>query len=197
MTQRAIHGEYLYFVTANVQNRRWFFVTQRRADKLGQAIQICCKLKHFDLLAYCILPNHVHLLVRKLSEEEVKQRLGVTTTSQRKLGSMRCEGCEGDNGLPKNSHLFLYRRLPSRRSVTKPYTLSDLMHSIKSTFSQSLHQGKFWQHRSNFRIIENKEYFCRVVDYIQYNYRKMKLDENYGRSPFMFIDWDVIQRTVG
>lgn len=65
MTQRAIDGDYTYFVTANVQDQRWFFTTQERAATLGQTIQTCCRLKNFELLAYCILPNHVHLLVSK------------------------------------------------------------------------------------------------------------------------------------
>lgn len=93
MTQRAIDGEYIYFVTANVQDRRWYFVTDERAGKLGQAIQTCCRMKAFDLLQYCILPNHMHLLVRKIPETEVVGQ----KQAQRRLGSLRC-GTGGELG---------------------------------------------------------------------------------------------------
>lgn len=187
-------------MTANVQDRRWFFVTSERAETLGQTIRTCCVMKKFDLLAYCILPNHVHLLVRKLPADE---NLRSAPTAQRTLGSARCaEKTESFEAEPlPNANAFLfprflfpYRRLPSRRSLKKRPTLSDLMHSIKSTFSQHLHQGRFWQHRSNFRIVETEEYLSNVIEYIRYNYRKMDLSELYGQLPFMCIDESTIQR---
>ena len=175
MTQRAIDGDFVYFVTVNVKNRRWYFVLPERAEKLGQAIQTCCRIKQFELLAYCILPNHVHLLVRKLRLDEAP--------AHRTLGSVRCEKVATEK-----CFLYPHRRLPSRRSIEKRPTLSDLMHSIKSTFSQTLRQGSFWQHRSNFRIIESDEYLRNGVEYIRYNYRKMALPERYSQPPFVFLD---------
>lgn len=68
------------------------------------------------------------------------------------------------------------------------------MHSMKSTFSQHLHQGKFWQHRSNFRIIETDRRLANTVNYVIYNYRKMNLPEWYGQAPFLFVDWNRIKK---
>lgn len=188
MTQRAIDGNYIYFVTANVQNRRWFFVSPERAAKLGQVIQTCCRLKRFGLLAYCILPNHIHLLVGKTGVDEA---LGGTGTAQRTLERARCEKGKPDSTIS----LFPHRRLSSRRcGPNQRYTLSDLMKSIKGTFSRTLPKGKFWQHRSNFRIVESEEYLGNVIEYIRYNYRKMNLPEKYGQPLFVFIDQSAIRR---
>jgi REP element-mobilizing transposase RayT len=183
MPQRAIDGEYIYFVTANVKDRRWYFVNPERSMKLSQAIQTCCVMKRFELLAYCILPNHVHLLVRKMQVGEIND--------QRMLGSMRW-GNE-KTLVATQSHtdgVFLYphRRLPSRRSLEHRPTLSDLMHSIKSTFSQTLKQGPFWQHRSYVRTVEDENYLANLIEYMRFNYTKMKLPESYGKPPFVFID---------
>lgn len=223
MTQRAIDGNYIYFVTANVQDRRWFFASSERAAKLGQAIQTCCRLKHFHLLAYCILPNHIHVLVRKTEAKEVPEGTGL---AQRTLESMRCEetaafspatttdasaflfpqrtlerarceraGRHADNAFPSSQFLFPHRRLSSRRcGPSQRYTLSDLMKSIKGTFSRTLAKGKFWQHRSNFRIVEDESYFANVIEYIRFNYTKMNLPERYGEAPFVFIDQSAIDR---
>jgi hypothetical protein len=173
MTQRAIDGDHLYFVTASVQNRQWFFVTKERAATLGQAIETCCRMKMFELLAYCILPNHIHLLVRKMP--------------QRTLERVRCEIRDQ---IGSDAYLFPHRRLSSRRSVNIIFrpTLSDLMKSIKGTFSRTLPKGTFWQHRSNFRIIETERYLSNVVDYVRWNYQKMNLPESYGQHPYVFID---------
>ncbi len=81
-----------------------------------------------------------------------------------------------------------------RGEPDQQYTLSDLMKSVKGTFSRTQPKGKFWHHRSNFRIIESEEYFGNVIEYIQYNYRKMNLPERYGEAPFVFIDQNAIHR---
>jgi len=65
MTQRAIDGSYIYFVTTNTTYRRWIFDPPGQAQKLGQMIRTVASERYFDLPAYCILPNHIHLLVRK------------------------------------------------------------------------------------------------------------------------------------
>ena len=199
MTQRAIDGDYIYFVTANVQSGRWFFVSPERAERLGRAIQTCCAMKNFDLLAYCILPNHVHLLVRKPGMEMLGQA-SIANRLQRTLERVRCEGM----GRPKKNRrqsterkevfLFPHRRLSSRRSFPagQGFTLGDLMKSIKGTFSRTLPKGKFWQHRSYFRIIDNEEYLSNVVEYIQGNYTKMNLDDRFGQPLFVFMDWGKI-----
>lgn len=192
MTQRAIHGDYIYFVTFNVQDRRWYFVTPERAAVLGQAIQTSCEMKKLTLFGYCILPNHVHMMVMP------EIMMGNAATSQRTRGRVRCEG--GNDGqqhemtMDNDSYLYTQRRRPRRRSLHEPqtFTLSDLMHSIKSTFSHALGQGKFWQHRSNFRLVTSQEDFNNKINYITYNYRKMELPETYGKSPWTNIFWKTI-----
>jgi len=66
------------------------------------------------------------------------------------------------------------------------------MKSIKGTFSRTLLKGRFWQHRSSFRIIETERYLSNVVDYICWNYKKMNLPESCGEHPYVFIDRDAI-----
>ena len=184
--QRAIDGDYIYFVTFNVLNRRWFFMTSEKASLFGQAVVTCCRIKNFELLGYCILPNHVHLLVRKFNNDEMD--------SQRGLGSLRCDEETLGN---KNSYLYPQRRRPRRRSTEySGYTLSHLMHSIKSTFSHALGHGRLWQHRSNFRIIESDAYLSNVVPYIRYNYRKMALPERFGQAPFVYLNDSAIERQL-
>ena len=155
MTQRAIDGNFVYFVTTNTTYREIFFVDEQQAELLGQIIRNACRLKHFELLGYCILPDHVHLLVNN------------NNTPQRGIRIPRCGW----------------------------YTLSDLMHSIKRNFArQQPHSGRLWQPRFNFRIIDSEARLYRTIEYIRYNYRKNELPEIFGQAPWVYIDWQAIQR---
>lgn len=254
----AINDQAILFITTNVKHRRWYFVTSERAATLGQAIQTCCRLKNFELLAYCILPNHVHLLVkrrtlgsiRSMDKEDVflfpsrrsnrmlesmrpenegelplhpDRRLSQQgeRTDQREMGSSRSE----DKG---NAFLHPYRRLrrtlenvhpedqgrlsphfdrrlfpplskdrsggtpptavASRRSTNHSPSLSQLLQSIKGTFSRSLPKGSFWQRRSYVLHVESENYLDTLIDYVRFNYTKMNLPERYGQAPFVLIN---------
>jgi len=69
MTQRAIDGPYTYFVTTNTTYRRWVFDDIVRATMLRQIIIEACRERHYILFAYCMLPDHVHILVRKVGDQ--------------------------------------------------------------------------------------------------------------------------------
>ncbi|MBI4093110.1 MAG: hypothetical protein HY420_04265 [Candidatus Kerfeldbacteria bacterium] len=62
------------------------------------------------------------------------------------------------------------------------------MKSIKGTFSRALPKGRFWQHRSNFRIVDSEHYLSNVIEYILHNYQKMNLPHRYGQPPYVLIN---------
>jgi len=66
MTQRAIDGPFTYFATTNTTYGRWKFDDTKRAIQLKLIICDACIERQFVLFACCILPNHIHLLVRKV-----------------------------------------------------------------------------------------------------------------------------------
>ncbi len=143
MTQRAIDGPYIYFVTTNATYRARIFDSADTAKILGAIITSACKEFQFILYGYCILPDHMHLLVEK-------------------------------SGMA---------------------TLSILMKHIKGRFWQVYNKGsglRLWQPRFNFRIIESVDRFNNTVEYIQYNYIKVSLSDQYGKAPFVCINWRVI-----
>lgn len=65
MTQRAIDGFYVYFVTTNTTYRQHFFNMPKKADQFGMLLREICRQENFLLFGYCILPDHVHFLVQK------------------------------------------------------------------------------------------------------------------------------------
>lgn len=88
--------------------------------------------------------------------------------------------------LPNHIHILVARK--------GDVTLSALMNTVKGRFSKLMSPGRFWQPRFNFRIIDNDDRFIHTVEYIQYNYRKMELSDTFGNWPWVWIDWQDIQR---
>lgn len=168
MTQRIIHlYEYPYFISTVTAERRWLFCDSGMAQELHRAIITCCAIKGFDLISHGICPDHVYLMVWKTDPTRV-----------------------GEPALYYNGHLrWLFPKAQRTFSnVRADRTISDLMQSIKGTFSRSIHQGQIWQPRYNFRIIGSDERFFNTLQYIQFNYLKHDLPAKYGRPPYVFIN---------
>ena len=58
-----------YFFTLVTFQRRKYFDTPHKLDLLHSKIRQVQRYKPFDLLAYCLLPDHIHLLI-ELPEED-------------------------------------------------------------------------------------------------------------------------------
>lgn len=56
-------GVYQYFLTFCRYERRRLFVTSERTDAVHVQFRRAAVDEHFALLAYCFMPDHVHLLV--------------------------------------------------------------------------------------------------------------------------------------
>ncbi len=52
-----------YFFTLVTSKRTRFFEDKRCVDAFLSAMSTIQKYHHFDLIAYCILPDHIHLLI--------------------------------------------------------------------------------------------------------------------------------------
>lgn len=184
MTQRAIDGPYIYFVTFTVYEREWLFVNDGRAQRLHDIMVNACRMKCFELLAHCILPDHVHLLVRKMSAVPLSQAQVGKPTLYRN-GQHPASANEKNTAIRKPTF--------SKVRESSGYTLSHLMQSIKGNFSRQEHTGTLWQKRSYFSIVEDETYLRNAIQYIIYNYRKTSLDHRFGKVPFVFVDWKKVK----
>ena len=73
MTQRRIYqNNYPYFITTNTRKRIWFFDNQKIAKIISDSIINSCEMNHYILYAYCIMPNHVHILTKNMNEPTIK-----------------------------------------------------------------------------------------------------------------------------
>ncbi len=70
----AYRGCHRYFVTACTCRREPAFADASHASELATTILRVFGANAFDVLAYCIMPDHVHLLLEGLSEDADFQR---------------------------------------------------------------------------------------------------------------------------
>ncbi len=205
MTQRAINqNKFPYFVTFNVQARNQAFADFVLATRLHQTIRTACSLKHFTLYAFCILPDHVHILVKKDPSRKLSISRGLVTAKWNPafivFKSSGGKSPRSDiSSLPE--HVFSKARelTSSPRRAQKEHTLSDLLQSIKGTFSWGKpYHGRLWQPRSYCRIITSERYLRNVLAYIQNNYQKHGLPRNpYGFPPYVFINEKAVNSVFG
>ncbi len=126
-------------------NRRWL------ADDSVAAI-VRENLYHhhgrkYELLAYCIMPNHVHVLLQPFEFISATEQAGSLL-----YGDGECSDEISDSQSP----------------------LSSVMHSLKSyTASQGNRvlgrSGPFWQHESYDHWVRDLEELERIVDYVRFN----------------------------
>jgi REP element-mobilizing transposase RayT len=97
--------------------------------------------------------------------------------------------------LPTHVHLLVWHNKFTRHAglsgLENPrcgvYMISDLMKCIKGTFAHSVHRGRFWQPRYNFRIIDSESRLHNTFWYIHNNYLKHGLPERYRHEPYLYV----------
>jgi putative transposase len=60
-------GTNRYFVTINVRERQQLFTNGQLVETCRTQIQTACESNGFQVLAYCYMPDHLHLLLEGLS----------------------------------------------------------------------------------------------------------------------------------
>lgn len=176
MTQkRVVQNEYPYLLTTNVKGGDPYFEDGGHAKALANIIRTTCELKHFALLAYCIMPEHVHIIV-------VPSR-GVGVTAGRAARA---------RGAGKYSTRQERPAVAAGIIMNKSYTVSDLMHGIKSYFVHVLRNGSTdavfaWQPRFNSRVLNTEDYLRTAIEYVQFNPKKAGLPARYCKQPYLFV----------
>lgn len=204
MTQRRIYqDEFPYFVTTNTRDRRPFFDDIRYARLLHKVIIKSCWIKNCLVYAFCVMPDHLHLLVGK--DPTQPQRVA--------LGSDRGFDIPIDPMRPHPPACCRRRRagrvtLGLRNGVDAPnagrcarvdakFDISQVMHAIKSYYYLAMRTQHginypIWQPRFNTRIVDTEERLRNTIEYIKNNPIKAGLPKKYQKLPYMYFNWELI-----
>jgi putative transposase len=61
-------GHYRYLITAVTRNRAPFFINSAVANGIAAQIQTFFTSRDLEVIAYCVMPDHVHLLLEGISD---------------------------------------------------------------------------------------------------------------------------------
>jgi len=178
MTQRRIYqNEYPYFVTFRTRGSFVLFEDVEMARLLAGVVFNAGRLKRFDILAYQIMPDHMHMLVNKILKAQASLPALV-----------RFNGCPHSN---------IQTSAPTEGCARGNFNISQFVHTIKSYYCDQIrdqHDINYpvFQKRFYDRIVDNQKYLEAVIYYIENNPIKEKLPAKYHQSPYQYFDWNKI-----
>ncbi len=169
MTQRRIYqDEFPYFVTFRTREGLSLFEDSEYAEMLAEIMFKTCAMKGFDILSYQMMLDHVHALFFNIPRAHPAE------------GALAHQ--------PKHTTAGT-----AARARRREYTISELMHGIKSYFAKELRVKydipySILQPRFYTRIIDTDRYLRTIVEYITYNPTEADLPAKYREMPYQFVN---------
>jgi putative DNA methylase len=113
----------------------------------------------YHLLAYCVMPNHVHVLLQPITSVTTS---GPLVPNRKSASEPATADFQSDE----------------QEDAKSP--LAEIMHSLKSYTAHEANKllkksGQFWQHESYDHWMRDDDELARIVDYIAWNPVKAKL----------------------
>ena len=168
--QKRYFKKYDDILDKNAFGPSWL-INEKIAQLIYDAIHAKDK-KVYELLAYCIMPNHVHI-VFKLIEDNVEQTL------------VCCDN---------NSN----KRTEVRSTVAyQNYALAKLLREIKGSTAREANKvlnrtGPFWQHESYDHVVRNDKELENIIRYVLNNPVKAGLVEKWEEWKWNYCSSEII-----
>jgi REP element-mobilizing transposase RayT len=82
----------IYHIILRGLNKQTIFSDEEDNDEFIRIISECKRLSGYDLYAYCLMGNHVHLLIKEGSEsiEQIMKRIGTRCVARYNRKYQRC-----------------------------------------------------------------------------------------------------------
>jgi len=165
LDDRRYFGRWDGALDADTQGPRWL-AQPEIADVVAEALHYRDG-KVYELLAYCIMPNHVHVVCR--------------------IGAPR----DDDSGRVDSLSCAAPGRIINPSYEEQPVPLHRIMQSLKRHTARQANMklgrsGAFWQQESYDRVVRDAEELERIIGYVLYNPVKAGLVEDWRDWPWSY-----------
>ena len=75
----------IYFITTNTKDRLLFFNNPCLCDFFIEVLCLCKKMKKFELYSFCILPDHIHLMIKPGHKHNLEENYKYTSLNYEEL----------------------------------------------------------------------------------------------------------------
>jgi len=191
-SQKRIYGDYNYFITCDVANRRDFFKEDLFCDLWIEEMKLCKELKKFKLFAFCLNYEHFHWIIKPNNEvanySKIMQFLKrhFTRNSNIVLGYniQDIKTIEHDNMNDNEGEIGQYRLRCREKGKSWQIKMDEFVLKTRKKFIQKYGTNhdiaKFtWQRSFHDHIIRNRKDFINHWSYTMYNYAKHNLPDDW------------------
>ncbi|MDP8204430.1 MAG: transposase [Candidatus Tenebribacter mawsonii] len=201
-SQKRIYGDYVYFITCDVQDKIEFFKEEIFCDFWIEELKLAKEMKKFKLYAFCLNYDHFHLLIKpdKINYSQIMHFIKRHTSrnlniilgyNKIDLGKMANSG-EGDVGqrlLQNGNNTTIESDIGNFRQREFDKIIYQHRQKYIVKFGNDFHHPKFkWQKSFHDHIIRNVKDFNNHWNYTMYNYLKHNLPENWKYTGLNFME---------
>lgn len=181
-SQKRIYQENgIYFVTSKTKDNFLYFKEEILCELWLEELRLCKKIKRFELLAFCLLPDHFHLLVLPKGKENISRimqfmKRHFTRSANWLLGHTHV-GDIRECRLQGGKHEKIENIINNHDQKLKTLKTKFLQkHGSNHTFPKFSWQSSFHDHLIRD---ENETDYHNHYEYTIYNYLKHGLTENW------------------
>jgi len=185
--KRFLSPEHLYFVTVNTQDRYPYFEEEIFCDLWIEELKVCKQLKPFKLYAFCLIPDHFHMLVQCDEGPNISE---VMQFFKRHFS--------------RNANIIMNDQIPVTDIGQCRLQINNENESIIGLFDQKImhlqslfhkkHTIKFdipklkWQKSFHDHVIRDEEDLVHHFNDTQFNFQKHDLPQNWKYTSLNFED---------
>ena len=170
--KRFYDKNYIYFITTNTDQRLPFFKEDIFCELFIENLQVCKKLKEFELYAFIIIPDHVHLLINPGEKFNISEIM----FSIKKQFLHNVNRVIGENKLyleykiNEGEQTFARLRCCDEINEHQNY-VNDLRKKFVKKYGHPQHDipDFKWQHSFHDHVIRNEKDFNHHYNYIIFN----------------------------
>ncbi|MBS3767449.1 MAG: transposase [Candidatus Cloacimonetes bacterium] len=180
-SQKRIYGDYNYFITCDVANRRNFFKEELFCELWLEELKLCKDMKKFKLFAFCLNYEHFHILIKPDNEIENYSKILHFLKRNFSQNVNKIMGYVPILNEGENTHCHLRcreKRKPWQIKMDK-FVIATRKKIIKK-YGKDHDIPKFaWQKSFHDHIIRNQKDFKNHWNYTMYNYKKHNLPDDW------------------
>jgi putative transposase len=163
LSKRIITNGDIYFITCVTKDRFSFFKEKWLCEFWIEELKFCRQLKNFELHAFCLLPDHFHLLIQPSNQANISEIMRSFKTN-----------------FSRNANVLM--RYTQARSRDRAYKQRIEIWREKCQINKKRIPKFQWQKSYHDHVIRDDKDLSRHFDYTELNFTKHGLPDNWKYS---------------
>jgi len=180
----------IYFIVTKTFENFSYFKEPIFCDLFIEDLKICKELKEFKLYGFCLIYDHLNLLIHPNKEFDISEIMRSLKTNFSRDCNYIIDGVENPEGpegevAPPRLQDFQPPRLHPQKSFHLQFHMQKYLQNLKNQFIQKYGKNQIiipkfkWQKSYHDHIIRNEKDFQNHYNYTVYNFQKHNLPNDW------------------